>query len=138
MGALCRGYTHDNFQNVSATQQFTTRGWLSISYRYARAHRVGLSGLATDDYLMIVAAVCAKISAMCPEQLLLTRSQSWYTILIVCLNVIAGGGGSNLFLPEEYAAFTKDDIEDRIMGSKIVIVSEQVGFTLDLYAKRSN
>jgi hypothetical protein len=50
----------------------------------------------------------------------------FYTILIVCLNVIATGGGSNLFLPEEYATFTEDDIQERIKGSKIVIVSEQV------------
>jgi hypothetical protein len=51
---------------------------------------------------------------------------SWYTILISCLNVIAMGGGSNLFLPEEFATFTPEEIQERIYGSKIVIVSEQV------------
>ena len=50
----------------------------------------------------------------------------FYTILIISLNVIVAGGGSNLFLPEEYAAFTPADIKERIFGSKIVIVSEQV------------
>ncbi|OMP87667.1 hypothetical protein BK809_0007754, partial [Diplodia seriata] len=49
----------------------------------------------------------------------------WYTVLVVCLNAIAGGGGSNLFLPGEYASFTEQDIEDRILGSKVVVVSEQ-------------
>ena len=50
----------------------------------------------------------------------------FYTILIISLNVIVAGGGSNLFLPEEFAAFTPTDIKERIFGSKIVIVSEQV------------
>jgi hypothetical protein len=49
-----------------------------------------------------------------------------YTVLIISLNVIVAGGGSNLFLPEEYANFTPNDIKERIFGSKIVIVSEQV------------
>jgi hypothetical protein len=49
-----------------------------------------------------------------------------YTALVVCLNVIAGGGGSNLYLPEEFDTFSPLDIQERIKGSKIVIVSEQV------------
>ena len=49
-----------------------------------------------------------------------------YTILIVCLNIIAQGGGSNLFEPEEFSTFSEDDIKERIFGSKIVVVSEQV------------
>lgn len=48
-------------------------------------------------------------------------------MLVVCLNVIAEGGGSNLFPPEQLSTFTPQDIEERIKGSKIVIVSEQVG-----------
>ncbi|KAF2157980.1 hypothetical protein K461DRAFT_220173, partial [Myriangium duriaei CBS 260.36] len=48
-----------------------------------------------------------------------------YTGLIVCLNNIAQGGGSNLYEPAEDASFTPQDIKDRIYGSKIVIVSEQ-------------
>lgn len=50
---------------------------------------------------------------------------AWYTILVTCLNVIAQGGGSNLFLPEEYASFDEEEIRERIKGSKIVVVSEQ-------------
>ena len=49
-----------------------------------------------------------------------------YTALIVCLNVIAGGGGSNLYPPEDFDTFTPQNIQDRIKGSKIVIISEQV------------
>lgn len=52
--------------------------------------------------------------------------QGFYTMLIVCLNVIAEGGGSNLYPPEQYSTFTSNDIKERIKGSKIVIVSEQV------------
>jgi hypothetical protein len=49
-----------------------------------------------------------------------------YTALITSLNVIVAGGGSNLFLPEEYATFTPIQIQGRILGSKIVVLSEQV------------
>jgi hypothetical protein len=52
--------------------------------------------------------------------------QGLYTALVVCLNVISGGGGSNLYLPDEFDTFTPLDIQERIKGSKIVIVSEQV------------
>ena len=48
-----------------------------------------------------------------------------YTILIVCLNVISSGGGSNLYEPDEFSTFTAQDIKERIQGSKIVVVSEQ-------------
>jgi len=56
----------------------------------------------------------------------MTAVPVFYTTLIVCLNVIATGGGSNMFLPEEFATFTEEDIQERIKGSKIVIISEQV------------
>lgn len=51
---------------------------------------------------------------------------SFYTTLIVCLNVISQGGGSNLYEPDLFSTFTEKDIKDRIKGSKIVVVSEQV------------
>lgn len=41
------------------------------------------------------------------------------------VNVIADGGGSNLFPPGLEATFTQKDIEERIYGSKIVVISEQ-------------
>ncbi len=49
----------------------------------------------------------------------------WFTTLVVCLNVVVTGGGSNLFLPEEFATFTPEDIKERINGSKVVVISEQ-------------
>jgi hypothetical protein len=45
--------------------------------------------------------------------------------LVVCLNTIAQGGGSNLFPPEEFDTFTQEEIDERIYGSKIVVISEQ-------------
>lgn len=60
------------------------------------------------------------------DWLMVTAVPLFYTGLIVCLNVIAQGGGSNLFPPEQFSTFTQQDIEERIKGSKIVIVSEQV------------
>ena len=74
---------------------------------YARVHRVGMSGLQADDYLMLLAG-------------------AFYTVLVVCLNVIAQGGGSNLFPLEQLSSFSPADIQERIKGSKIVIISEQV------------
>jgi hypothetical protein len=81
---------------------------LGASYaRWRRARSLAL--LAPDDWLMI------------------TLVPIFYTILIVCLNTIAAGGGSNLYPPEQFATFTPEDIQERIRGSKIVVVSEQVG-----------
>lgn len=73
---------------------------------YARVKRLSFKGLQADDYLMLVVGVL-------------------YTTLIVCLNVICQGGGSNLYPPEQFVTFSPEDIKDRIQGSKIVIVSEQ-------------
>ncbi len=50
----------------------------------------------------------------------------FYTGLMVALNKIACGGGSNLYFPGQFETFTPDEIQARIEGSKIVIVSEQV------------
>lgn len=61
---------------------------------------------------------------------MVTAVPLFYTGLVVCLNVIAQGGGSNLFLPEQFATFTQKDIDERIKGSKIVVVSEQVSQSL--------
>ncbi|KAI9778506.1 MAG: hypothetical protein M1839_008036 [Geoglossum umbratile] len=97
------------FQKQLARETWTLYaiGILIIVLRLcARIKRVGIRNLAVDDYLMVLAGC-------------------FYTMLVSCLNVIAQGGGSNLFLPEEYATFTETDIQERIKGSKIVVVSEQ-------------
>jgi hypothetical protein len=62
------------------------------------------------------------------DWLMATAVPVLYTGLIVCLNIIATGGGSNLFHPEQFSTFTEKEIDDRVNGSKIVIVSEQVRF----------
>ncbi|KAH6878964.1 hypothetical protein BKA58DRAFT_409317 [Alternaria rosae] len=54
-----------------------------------------------------------------------TAVPTFYTGLIVCLNIIATGGGSNLFPPEQFSTFAQEEIDERIKGSKIVVVSEQ-------------
>jgi hypothetical protein len=46
--------------------------------------------------------------------------------MVVCLNVIASGGGSNLCPPEQFASMSQAEIDERVKGSKIVIVSEHV------------
>jgi hypothetical protein len=57
---------------------------------------------------------------------MMTAVPLFYTGLIVCLNIIATGSGSNLFPPEQFDTFTQEEIDERVKGSKIVVVSEQV------------
>lgn len=56
---------------------------------------------------------------------MVSASQGLFTALVVCLNTIAQGGGSNLFPPDQFDTFTQEEIAERIYGSKIVVVSEQ-------------
>ena len=81
----------------------------NIDTRYARWRRVrSISRFAVDDWIMA------------------TTVPLLYTGLIVCLNLIASGGGSNLFPPEQLSTFAQEEIDERIKGSKIVVISEQV------------
>jgi hypothetical protein len=57
---------------------------------------------------------------------MLTAIPLLYTGLVVSLNAIAKGGGSNLFPPEQFAAMSQEEIKERVKGSKIVLVSEHV------------
>jgi len=57
---------------------------------------------------------------------MMTLVPAWYTLLVVCLNNTAAGGGSNLYPMEEFSTFSQEDIDDRIRGSKVVVISEQV------------
>ena len=59
-----------------------------------------------------------------------------YTALVVCLNVTAQGGGSNLYSPTLEGSFTPSQIHERILGSKIVVVSEQAMLNV-VYAVKS-
>jgi hypothetical protein len=79
------------------------------SFRWIRAYHNGngIRGLGLDDYIMIVALL-------------------WYSLLIVMFYMIVNGGGSNLFPPEQLKSFDQDEIDARVLGSKLVVVSEKV------------
>lgn len=80
--------------------------WLTFLVRISRFKYAGWRNFYADDYICLVSAIL-------------------YTGLVVCLNAIADGGGSNLYEPGTGNDFTPAEIQDRIYGSKIVIVSEQ-------------
>ncbi|KAI5788315.1 hypothetical protein EDC01DRAFT_707601 [Geopyxis carbonaria] len=73
---------------------------------FSRIHFYGYRRLQADDAVMTFVMIA-------------------YTVLIVCLNMIASGGGSNLYYESEFSSFSPKMIEERIKGSKIVLVSEQ-------------
>ncbi|MCJ1467499.1 hypothetical protein MMC07_006124 [Pseudocyphellaria aurata] len=82
-------------------------GILVIILRFAaRIRQVGIAKCQGDDYLMINATI-------------------WYTLLVVSINKIIFGGGSNFMTPDEEAALTPETVRERITGSKWVFVSEQ-------------
>ncbi|KAJ9129466.1 ThiJ/PfpI family protein, partial [Coniochaeta hoffmannii] len=85
---------------------------------FARLKRLGPRNLQPDDYLMLLVA-------------------GLYTALIVCLNEIAQGGGSNLYEPTLYPSFTPLEIEERVRGSKIVVASEQAMLNV-IYAVKAS
>ncbi|KAI1343662.1 hypothetical protein F5Y15DRAFT_426260 [Xylariaceae sp. FL0016] len=98
------------FQHALKTQSLALYG-VGISFillrLWARAQRLGgVTHYQIDDYLMMLAG-------------------GLYTALITCLNVITSGGGSNLYPPELTGTFSKEEVRERIYGSKIVVVSEQ-------------
>ncbi|EOA86357.1 uncharacterized protein SETTUDRAFT_109769, partial [Exserohilum turcica Et28A] len=75
---------------------------------FARWRQVrSLTRFAADDWLMM------------------TLVPGFYTGLMISLNAIATGGGSNLFPPGHMDDFTQEEIDARIKGSKVVLVSEQ-------------
>lgn len=71
----------------------------------ARIKKLGIVKLQADDYLMANALI-------------------WYTILVISVNKIISGGGSNYMTPEEKASLTPEAVPVRIKGSKWVFVSE--------------
>ncbi|KAE9365738.1 hypothetical protein N431DRAFT_385617 [Stipitochalara longipes BDJ] len=71
---------------------------------YARYTRLGLK-FQIEDYLMVF-AVCL------------------YTVFAVTNITIIQGGGSSLYLPDQFDTFTPQDILARIEGSKIEVASE--------------
>ncbi|KAH8904067.1 hypothetical protein BR93DRAFT_900910, partial [Coniochaeta sp. PMI_546] len=99
----------DAFINSLKQQSWSLYGvgmFIILLRFFARIKRLGPRNLQLDDYLMLLVA-------------------GLYTTLVVCLNVISQGGGSNLYPPELAGTFTPVEIQERIYGSKIVVVSEQ-------------
>ncbi|KAF2132810.1 hypothetical protein P153DRAFT_373503 [Dothidotthia symphoricarpi CBS 119687] len=100
-----------SFQHGLAFETWILYGisiFLILLRTVARWRRVrSPSQFAADDWVMITAVPL------------------FYTGLVVCLNATASGGGSNLYPPEQLPGFTQEEINDRIEGSKIVVVSEQ-------------
>ncbi|KAG8163990.1 hypothetical protein KVR01_005908 [Diaporthe batatas] len=94
--------------------------------------RLGAANFQADDYLMLLVVVSNASRKHEQESILLIfrHSKVLYTALIVCLNMISDGGGSNLYPPGLEKSFTAKDIQDRIYGSKVVVVSEQVMLNL--------
>ncbi|KAF6829819.1 ubid family decarboxylase [Colletotrichum musicola] len=80
---------------------------------YSRARRLGgVSHYQVDDYLQIFAA-------------------GLFTILVAVLNVITDSGGSNLYPPGlDLSTLSQADIDARVQGSKLVLVTEQAMLNL--------
>ncbi|KAG8623519.1 hypothetical protein KVT40_008495 [Elsinoe batatas] len=102
--------TFDNtFARDLATESWALYGvgaFIFVLRIYTKLRYSGIRNIDADDIVAIIAL-------------------GLYTGLIVCMNVIASGGGSNLYEPGADADFTPEDIKERIFGSKIVVVSEQ-------------
>lgn len=69
--------------------------------------KLGLRNLRSDDWVVMTAI-------------------PWYTLLVVSLNQIIFGGGSNYMTPEEIAQLTPESRHSREIGSKWVFLSEEV------------
>ncbi|KAH9886372.1 hypothetical protein F4778DRAFT_479071 [Xylariomycetidae sp. FL2044] len=104
------GDFNEEFKEQLKVQSWTLYGigiFFILLRLYARAHRSGgIINYQFDDYLMMIAGCL-------------------YTTLIACLNTTAQGGGSNLYPPALNGTFTALEIEERIFGSKLVVISEQ-------------
>lgn len=68
--------------------------------------KLGFSKIQANDYLMV-------------------NIIFWYTLLVVSINKMIAGGGSNYMTAEEGTSLTLQIIKDRVEGSKWVFVSEQ-------------
>ncbi|KAI7567341.1 hypothetical protein KC346_g20767, partial [Hortaea werneckii] len=66
-----------------------------------------------------------KVSRLQVDDYIALQTIIWYTLLVVAINRIVFGGGSNFMTPEEEAALTPEIKAERVKGSKWVLVSEQ-------------
>ncbi|KND91021.1 hypothetical protein TOPH_04420 [Tolypocladium ophioglossoides CBS 100239] len=93
-----------------AAESWTWYGltWLVVAIRMVSQVllRGSVKKLKTDDALMMLAMITD-------------------TVLIVCMNIISHTN-SNLIDPEHPTSLSPEDIEQRVFGSKIVLVTEQM------------
>lgn len=75
--------------------------------RISQVRRLGLKNMRSDDWVIISAL-------------------PWYTLLVVSLNKIIFGGGSNYMTDTEIAALTPEIWRGRVVESKWVLLSEEV------------
>ncbi|KIM99639.1 hypothetical protein OIDMADRAFT_84975, partial [Oidiodendron maius Zn] len=81
--------------------------FLVLTRLASQARRLGPRNLRTDDWVVISAI-------------------PWYTLLAVSLNKIIFGGGSNYMTQEDILALTPETKHQREIGSKWVLLSEEV------------
>lgn len=55
---------------------------------------------------------------------MMVNATVWYTALVIAINEVISGGGSNYMTPAEKASLTPESTQERIKGSKWVFVSE--------------
>ncbi|KAI9746072.1 MAG: hypothetical protein M1818_000753 [Claussenomyces sp. TS43310] len=100
----------DGFQDRFARESWSlySFGMLVIILRlYAQISQRGIKHLEIDDWLMVLVACL-------------------YTTIITTLNVSNSFEGTNCYPPELFQTFDAADIQNRILGSKVELVSEQV------------
>ncbi|KAJ6442495.1 acetamidase [Purpureocillium lavendulum] len=117
-------------------------GWSQIRQVYRALGRVGrksnMSSLAAESWtwygltwLVVVIRMVSQIllrgsvKKLKPDDGLMLFAMATDTVLIVCMNIISHTN-SNLIDPNEPATLTPEDIKQRVFGSKMVLVSEQM------------
>lgn len=96
--SACSSQPHPNLEGIANDFK---------NYSASQTRKLGIKRLRTDDWVMITTI-------------------PWYTLLVISINKIIFGGGSNYMTPDEIAAMTPQTKADRISGSKWVLVSEEV------------
>ncbi|KAH8693270.1 hypothetical protein BGW36DRAFT_386238 [Talaromyces proteolyticus] len=101
--------------SASFNREFRTETWtlygvgvfLTMLRLVAQTRKLGINGLRADDWVVTTAIL-------------------WYTLLVVSLNQVVFGGGSNYMTPEEIAGLTPETRLARTIASKWVLVSEEM------------
>ncbi|KAH8800601.1 UbiD family decarboxylase [Xylogone sp. PMI_703] len=103
---MAEGFSDSEFA-VETWTLYSVGMCLIFTRLVSQARRLGIRNMRSDDYVMITVI-------------------PWYTLLVVSINKIIFGGGSNFMTPEEIAALTPTIKAQRVVGSKWVLLSEEV------------